>query len=134
MSERDYGNLEELVELIDRGSDRLRGYLDEFEGGITDEGEVVVGVRALYVEAVANAAESIFTEYEGRGEKPPSEVIRTTRARQIVKREHPDLAARYLALAASIDVGERWLRRKEKALSGLQTLNKTERDLSGARP
>lgn len=43
------------------------------------------------------------------------------------------LAARYRALAGSIKVGQRWLAEKRAALSGLQSLNKTERDLAGMR-
>jgi hypothetical protein len=131
VSERDYGNLEALAIAVDRGSDRLREHLDAFEGGIADSGEITLGIRTMYEEAIADRAETIFSEYEGRGERPPSEVIRETRARQYVKREYPDLYTRYHALAASIKKGEKWLSQKRASMSALQTLNKTERELAG---
>lgn len=133
MSERDHGNLQQLARAVDAGADRLREHLDEFEGGITEDGERVVGVRQLYEQAIADQTEKIFADYERRGERPPPEVIRETRARQIVAREDEDLYARYHALKASIKKGEKWLTQKRAAISALQTLNKTERELAGVR-
>ncbi len=134
MSEHDLGQLEQLVGVIDRGSDRLRDHMREFEGWISDEGEIIEGVRFRYETLVAEKAEEIFEGYEQEGKRPPSESVRETRAKRIIEREQPALAQRYRALAGSIEIGQRWLAQKRAALSGLQSLNKTERELSGARP
>ena len=135
MSERDYGNLEALAKAVDAGSDRLRYHLDKFEGGEI-EGQngqllMVEGIRALYEDLIDDAAEKIYTDYESQGKKPPSEIIRHARARKIVEREHPDTTNDYRALSASIKKGQIWLAQKQKAISALQTLNKTERELTG---
>jgi hypothetical protein len=132
MTSVDFGNLEALAAAVDAGADRLRSYLDEYEGGITDDGEVVEGVRQRYERALEDISERIYSEYENRSERPPAEAIRYARARQEVEANHPELYQRYHALSASIKKGEVWLRQKRDAISALQTLTKTERFLSGA--
>lgn len=133
MSEHGLGQLEQLVNVIDRGADRLRDHMRDFEGWISDDGEIIEGVRFEYETLVADKAEEIFEDYEKDGKRPPSEAVRETRAKRIVEREQPVLAQRYRALAGSIEIGQRWLAQKRAALSGLQSLNKTERELSGVR-
>lgn len=133
MSSHDLGQLEQLVATIDVAADRLRDYMAEFEGHVSPDGEIVEGVRFAYETLVGTAIDAIYTEYEQRGERPPPEAVREARARKMVERSDPTLAARYRALAGSIKVGQRWLAEKRAALSGLQSLNKTERDLAGVR-
>ena len=136
MSEQlDVSNLDALVRSVDKGADRLRELMDEFEGGINPDGELIVGVRALYEYRLAEIADRIFTDYETADppRKPPSEAIRLERARQEVQAKEPNLYARYHALAGSIKTGQKWLSAKRDAISGLQTLNKTGAQLAGTR-
>ena len=138
MSEqRDVGNLEALARAVDAGADRLRYHLDRFEGGEVEQEDgslvMVEGIRAMYEEAVENAAEAIFTAYEDAEKRPPPEAVRLARARQKVDAEHPDLAKDYRDLSASIAKGEKWLIQKRAAISALQTLAKTGAQLAGTR-
>lgn len=131
MTGQDEMNLATLARALDAGADRLREYMEQFEGGVTSQGEVVVGVKALYEEAVAQEADEILKHYEREEKRPPAEATRTARAVRHVKERDPNLYSDYHRLAGSIATGQRWLSNKRAAISALQTLNKTGRDLAG---
>lgn len=130
--QQDVLNLDSLARAVDAGADRLRELMLEFEGGINDDtGEVVIGIRAQYEEAIGQKVDEIYVHYEDLGKRPPGEDIRNARAVALVKKERPDLYGRYHALRGSIEIGQRWIAGKRAAMSALQTLNKTGAQLSG---
>ena len=74
--QQDVSNLSTLASAVDRGADRLREHLEKFEGGITEEGEIIVGIRLLYEEAFAEQLDEIAAAAEREGKRPPAEDIR----------------------------------------------------------
>jgi hypothetical protein len=118
--------MEEAATGIERASNRLYTLTQEFEGFSEDGG---LGVRLTFESLVEDAATEIYDEYEAAAERPPPEVVRKARAVKLVKKDHPELYARYHKMKAELDALQRWLSSYRSAISARQSILSAEKEV-----
>ena len=131
MSDPDSLNLDQLASRTMRHADQLREVSRRFHGyEDPDTKQKFTGVKLRFEEALDDALDALVTPYEAEGKRPPAEDIRAARARQSVKRKHPDLYDEYHVLDATMRRIQRWLRDADSAIRARQSVLKTEREMA----
>ena len=131
MSDHDSLNLDELASRTMKYADQLREVSRHFFGYEDREGNKYAGINLQFAEAIDEALDEIVSKYEAEGKRPPAEDIRAARARQMVKRRHPELYEEYHTLDSTIRRIKRWLSDADKAIRARQSVLKTEREMAG---
>ncbi len=124
-------DLNQLASQQMKWANELKTLSRKFDGYVDpDSGEMYMGVRLQYEEAVDAALIEIANAAEAGEKRPPAEDIRKARARAMVKRENPDLYTEFHLLEATIERMKRWLMDARNASITRQSVLKTERELS----
>lgn len=107
---------------VRKASAKLGRVLKAFEGAMSEDGEVQLGVKARYEIAVDEALMEIVDNYEGRDKRPPAEDVRMARARRQVRRNNESLYVAYLQGLVEIKALRQWISGQKQIVSAKQTV------------
>lgn len=112
-------DLETSARQLDAASTRLAQATKEFENGVQLEWE----------DKLLDAIDTIYSEHELAGTRPPAQGIVERRAARRAKERYPELHADYVRLRAEMGALQRWIAAKRDTISARQSVLSAEKAL-----